>query len=51
MIFLKIAGGVVAVVIMFFVIAFLKMCWYSVPYSEWVKYERERERRRRKRRK
>lgn len=48
MIVLKIAGGVVAAVIVLAVVAFFRLCWYSVPYSEWVQYERERRRRKRR---
>lgn len=48
MIGLIIAGAVLAVMLAFAAVGTFLSCWYSVPYSEWVQYERERRHRKRR---
>lgn len=42
-----IAGGVV-VVLLIVAVAVCRLLWYSVPYNEWVQYERERRHKKRR---
>lgn len=48
MIGLIIAGAVLAALLAFAAVGTFLSCWYSVPYSEWVKYERDKQRRKRR---
>ena len=50
MIGLIIAGAILAVPLALAAVGAFLSCWYSVPYSEWVQYERERRRRKRRKR-
>lgn len=40
MVALFIIGGVLLGVVGFLVVAVCKLCWYSVPWDEWVRYQR-----------
>lgn len=45
---LIIAGAVLAVLLVFAAVGAFLSCWYSVPYSEWVRYERDKQSRKRR---
>lgn len=43
-----IAGAIVVALLAFVAVGTFLSCWYSVPYSEWVQYEREKWRKKRR---
>lgn len=39
---LLILGGIAVVLVVLFLIGFLKLMYYSIPYDEWVEFEKEK---------